>query len=169
MNEIEADLIAASVNIHRPKWSKPLIKTVLGDPRMSHRPYAVAWIAMTACAADPTTEKPGRVHEAGPWWDAADAATKSRSTTTIRTIAADDCDICTRPEHAHPVEPFEPHEYVRRGSLGRGEKPTPERRAAIDEAVAMAQAEITAAKEAAQEREVSSVDEVLRRHEQEEA
>lgn len=157
MNEIEAKRIAAVVSIIRPEWRQGLVMTVLGDERLRHRVYEDVLVAAVACYSDMTTSKPGRIHEPGQWWLTRSATV---TTNTVRTIAADDCDICNQPEHAHPVEPFEPHEYVRRNTSGTGTPPTPEQRAAIDEAVSRAQTQSTAAR-AATTRETPSTGEGL--------
>lgn len=158
VNEIEAKRIAAVVSIIRPEWRQGLVMSVLGDERLRHRVYEDVLVAAVACYADLTTSRPGRIHEPGSWW-----LTRSASAvvTTVRTIADDDCDICTKPQHAHPIAPTDPHEWVPRNAQGPGIKPTPEQRAAIDEAVAQAQAQITAAKEAATTPETPSTGEGL--------
>lgn len=161
MIKSEAERIAGAVSMLRPDWSIPLLMAVLGDRRMINRPYADAAIAMVALATDPTTTKPGRIHESGRWWQAVTAVTQG--TPQIRAISPDDCDICTKPRHMHPIAPTDDHEWMPRRN-GRGDKPTPEQRVEIDKANAEAQALVTAAKEAAKTREVSSVDEVLARH-----
>lgn len=165
MNEIEAKRIAAVVSIVRPEWRTGLVMSVLGDERLRHRVYEDVLVAAVACYADPTTGKPGRIHEPGNWWLTRSATVAASN---IRTIAPDDCDICTKPEHAHPIAPTDDHAWSPRNAQGRGSKPTPEQRAEIDKANAAAQAIVTAAKEAASTREVSSVDEVLSRHQSQE-
>lgn len=132
MNEIEAKRIASVISIIRPEWRPGLVMSVLGDERLRHRVYEDILVVAVACYRDPMTIKPGRIHEPGPWWLTVSAV--ARPAAQVRTITADDCDICTQPEHAHPIAPTDDHEYVRRGSAGPGQKPTPEHRAAIDAA-----------------------------------
>lgn len=175
MNPGDISRIAEIVNLIRPAWSTGLITTVLRDDRMIRRPHTDALIAMTVLALDPTTTRPGRVHERGAWWSAVETVSGGTGTSqTARKPQQTDCAVCALPQHvcegmpvndedeSHRYEPR--HELDRRVTSGQSARPTPEQRAAIDKANAESLAQVTAAKEAAEEREVSSVDEVLARH-----
>lgn len=174
MNPGDISRIAEIVNLIRPAWSTGLITTVLRDDRMIRRPHTDALIAMTVLALDPTTTRPGRVHERGAWWSAVETVSGGTGTSqTARTPQQTDCSVCALPQHvcegidkgsrSHRYEPR--HELDRRVTSGRSARPTPEQRAAIDKANAESLAQVTAAKEAAEKkREIASVDDVLARH-----
>lgn len=161
MNEIEARRIAAVVGIIRPDWREGLVMTVLGDQRLRHRIYQDVLVAAVACYSDPTTGKPGRIHEPGHWWLTVTAVAPPA---TYRTITDADCAICTRPEHLHPLSPTDDHAWEPQHARAESHTPTPEQRAAIDAANVEARKTVTAEKGAEAARVVAGVDEVLRRH-----
>jgi hypothetical protein len=161
MNELEAKRIAAVVGIIRPDWREGLVMTVLADERLRHRVYEDVLVAAVACYSDTTTGRPGRIHEPGRWWMTVTATTPAPQ---HREIRPDDCGICSRPAGLHSPLSADPHEWEPRDARGRGEKPAPELRAAIDQANEAALLKVTAAKEAQKAREVAGVDEVLARH-----
>lgn len=163
----EAERIAAVVNLVRPEWRTGLIMTVLGDERIINRTYADVMVAFVAMAVDPTSKKPGRIHEPGRWWLTVSAAAPAPS---YRQIGPDDCGICSLPKWKHPLSPTDDHSWESQHARGKGHAPTPEQRAEIDKAAAATRTAITAAKEAAEKKpDVASVDEVLARHTQEDA
>jgi hypothetical protein len=162
MNKTEAERIAAAVNIVRPEWSVPLLMKVLGDERMIRRPYADALTALIVCASDPSTERPGRVHEKGAWWSAVTAVAPAPS--TLKYVDMRDCSICGLMNVQHPIAHNDDHEFEPLHAKGAGEKPTPEQRAAIDAANVEAQLKATAEKVAKEQRVVADVDDVLARH-----
>lgn len=130
----EAERIAAAVNIIKPEWRVGLIMAVLGDERIRSRSYADVLIAMTALAVDPTSQRPGRIHEPGPWWRAAAAVTSPM--TAYRTIGQNDCDICSRPYEQHAAtSQVDGHKFERLGSRGKGQPPTAEQKQAIAAAI----------------------------------
>lgn len=165
MNKTEAERIAAAVNIIKPDWSAPLLMKVLGDDRMIKRPYADAMLALVACALDPTTEKPGRVHERGNWW-AVVGAVSGQQGPTYRAHAPGYCIVCgdNWSLHGERNENGGGHDYENPLDARPGAKPTPEQRAEIDKANAEAKAKATAEREAVEARKVRDMDQVLVSH-----
>lgn len=131
MNQNEAQRIAAAINILRPEWSTKLLMMVLGDERMIRRPYADALIALTVCALDNNTIKPGRVHELGPWWAVASAASRTGSSRSYITPKPGVCAICDREKSQHDGAD---HSFDSPFERTAGVGPTPEQKAAIEAA-----------------------------------
>jgi hypothetical protein len=129
MNELEARRIAAVVSILRPDWREGLVMTVLGDARIRHRVYQDVLVAAVACYSDPTTAKPGRIHEPGRWWMTVTATTP---TPQVRRITADDCATCSQPAHFHPLSLSDDHEWEPAHARAESHRMTPEQRAALD-------------------------------------
>lgn len=71
MNKHEIDRIAAAVNALRPDWPIASLKTLMGQPELTHRPRLDVALALVWIACDSDTKTPGRVKESGPWWTAA--------------------------------------------------------------------------------------------------
>lgn len=128
----EAQRIALCVSSLRPDWSTNGLMSVLADDRCRHRVPRDLTLAFVALALDPTSRKPTRIFEAGPWWD----VTKPVGPTVqqYRVITADDCGVCYRPASLHSkLSPFDDHEWEPQ-RFGQGVGPTPEQKAAIQAA-----------------------------------
>ncbi len=65
----EIDRLAAAINTLRPDWPRTSLKTFIRT-RLNDRPLRDVTIALAWIAADPDTDTPARVLEAGPWWQA---------------------------------------------------------------------------------------------------
>lgn len=70
MTKIELARLACAVAIHRPDWPEASLRSFL-ETHLAHRPYLDVAVALTWIAVDPDSRNPGRVLEAGPWWQAA--------------------------------------------------------------------------------------------------
>src|SRR5688572_5717699 len=119
VSQAEAQRIAASVNILRPDWRVGLIMAVLGDEKCIRRPFRDLALAMTAVAVDPPSQKPGRIHEPGPWWNFG-----TSPVAVPRYTADDDCGICSGPANST----HDGHAYQPRLPPGEWARPTPEQR-----------------------------------------
>lgn len=73
MMKTEAERLAAAVNAMRPDWPVTSVMTFLSKPEVSGRAYRDVAVALTWVAADPLTQTPARLLEAGPWWRATQA------------------------------------------------------------------------------------------------
>lgn len=69
----QGERLAAMANAVRPDWSVKSLMTMLA--RFRDKPYRDLAVALAWIAADADTTTPGRLAEAGPWWDAAVADT----------------------------------------------------------------------------------------------
>lgn len=86
MDLTETTRLAAAINALRPDWPQASLVTFITRD-LATRAYRDAAVALTYVAADPATQTPKRVLEAGPWWDAvAVAAGKAPATTTNTTL-----------------------------------------------------------------------------------
>jgi hypothetical protein len=63
----DTDLVAEIRKV-RPEWSPSSIRRALAHPDVACRPAELVRRAALAVAADPATEKPGRLAQSGPWW-----------------------------------------------------------------------------------------------------
>ena len=161
LSKDEAQRIALCVNALRPDWSTNGLMSVLGDDRCRMRAPRDITLAFVALALDPASRKPGRIFEAGPWWD----VTKPVGPTVAhyRTITAADCGICYRPAELHSrLSPFDDHEWEPQQAQGVG--PTDEQRAALEAARIEAEKKLTAAREAEVKRDVRDPAEVVASH-----
>jgi hypothetical protein len=155
----EGERLAQSINAMRPDWPVSSLLTLIG--KRKERALMDLALELMYVAIDPDTKSPARIDADGPWKRLNHSATAGIQ---YKVITDNDCAICTRPQHAHPLlnddHPWEPqHARV------ESHAPTPEQRAAIDKATAEAQTKVTAAKEAAEKaREPTPVDQVLARH-----
>ena len=82
--------IAAIVNCARPDWLQASLTTLISQ-HLAHRPYRDTLIALVWVAADPATQTPKRVLEAGPWWDAVAAGNGVAPATPSNTTLAGRC------------------------------------------------------------------------------
>ena len=126
MNKDEATRIAGAVNQLRPDWGVNGVMTVLADERLRHRAYADTAKVFVALALDPKSRKPTRIHEDGPWWHSASpTAADVNPSSLIRSMQADDCDICLRPRADHGPGRNDDHEYRQRNRSGHGSQMPP--------------------------------------------
>lgn len=95
MEDVARDRIAAAVNMLRPDWPVPSLRTLLGKPELANRPARDVAVALTWVACDPRTETPARVLLAGAWWRAANA---NGERTPSHLTMAQGCH-CGRPLH----------------------------------------------------------------------
>lgn len=95
----ETKRIAAAVNMLRPDWPIASIVTTIqrGQPT---RPYADLALALVAVALDPASTTPGRVNQAGPWWNTIQAVAGPRP--LDGTIDRDE-PRCAQPGHEHEL------------------------------------------------------------------
>lgn len=157
----EAQRIALCVTSLRPDWSTNGLMTVLADDRCRHRVPRDLTLAFVALALDPTSRKPTRIFEAGPWWD----VTRPVGPTVqqYRVIGTDDCGICYRPAELHSrLSPVDDHEWEPQRFEGVG--PTPEQKLALEAARIEAEKVRTAAREPELEREIRDPAEVIAQH-----
>lgn len=70
MTPIELHRLAGAIATLRPDWPASSLQTFI-ERHFAHRAARDVAVAMAYVALDPATEKPGRVLEAGPWWQAA--------------------------------------------------------------------------------------------------
>lgn len=161
MNKDEAQRIAGCINILRPDWSTNGLMTILGDDRNRNRPMTDVCLAFVALALDAKSRKPTRIYEHGPWWEL--LAPRVGSSVQYKTITDADCAICSRPEIEHPLL-NDDHKWEPQHARIESHVPTPEQRAALDKAAAEAKAKVTAEREAAEERKVRDMDDVLASH-----
>lgn len=78
-NPLEAlvnDLCAA-----RPRWGRAAVRRLIDEETAAGVSLPLLAEAARRCAADPVTRAPGRIREAGPWWDIAAQVTGHRQTT----------------------------------------------------------------------------------------
>lgn len=68
MNEIELARLAAMGNALRPDWPAQSLKTFLHA--FAVNAYRDVAVALAWVAADPESQTPKRLSEAGPWWQA---------------------------------------------------------------------------------------------------
>ncbi len=73
MNTTEVARLAAAINLLRPDWPTPSLHTFIAR-ELASRPYRDAAVALTYVAADPDSQTPRRVLEAGPWWKVGEAS-----------------------------------------------------------------------------------------------
>jgi len=72
MNSEEVERVAATIGALRPDWTNGLpdrhrsLRTFIAE-HMAGRDFRTVVVEFVACAADPSTVKPGRVLEDGPW------------------------------------------------------------------------------------------------------
>lgn len=92
LNEIQR--VAAMANALRPEWRVDSLVTHL-TANHGTRAYRDLAVAMAWICTDPDTESPGRLKEAGPWWD---ATTPKTAGTTSRNNG-----ICGRCHYPHPA------------------------------------------------------------------
>lgn len=71
----EAQRLAAMGNTLRPDWPAGSLLTLISQD-LRNRTYRDIAIALAYVATDPATKTPGRLREAGPWWEAARPATQ---------------------------------------------------------------------------------------------
>ena len=90
MNRHEAERIAHAINAYRPSWPVASLVTFIGRHHQ-HRPERDVLIALAWVAADPATTSPGRINEAGPWWEAAEAEVRAgnRARPWVREVCTD--------------------------------------------------------------------------------
>ena len=69
MNENEIERIAAAVNVLRPDWPTPSLRTFIAK-KLGMRPRRDVAVALAWVACDSATTTPARVLENGPWWKA---------------------------------------------------------------------------------------------------
>jgi len=93
LNELQR--IAAMANALRPEWKTSSILTNL-QANHGTRPYRDLAVALAWIATDPDTLTPGRLLEAGPWWEATTPKPATASGTRNNGI----CDRCRYP---HPT------------------------------------------------------------------
>lgn len=100
MNASAVARIAAAVNVLRPEWPVPSLRTLLESDALRHKPWRDVAVALTWVACDPASKTPARVKEAGPWWRAAGAegATHVPANPTRETA----CKTCGRVYSATP-------------------------------------------------------------------
>jgi hypothetical protein len=158
----EAQRIALCVSALRPDWSRNGLMAVLADDRCRHRVPRDITLAFVALALDPTSRKPTRIFEAGPWWD----VTRPVGPTVqqYRVIGPDDCGVCYRPAGFHSkLSAVDDHEWEPQ-RFGQGVGPTPEQKAAIQAARIEAEKARTAAREEQAKREIRDPAEVIAEH-----
>lgn len=93
MTPIELHRLAGAIATLRPDWPASSLQTFL-DRHFAYRPIRDVAVALTYVALDPDTTNPGRVLEAGPWWQA------SATSDVPRTI--NDCP--RHPEHGLRID-----------------------------------------------------------------
>lgn len=104
----DATRLAVMTNTLRPTWSEASVMAVIGDERIRvRRTYRDTAVALAYLALDPSTQKPTRLFEAGPWWASADAAMTAGSGPTYRYPDLRDCRTCGKPQ----VDPHRGHDY----------------------------------------------------------
>mgnify|MGYP003489551565 FL=1 len=129
----EAQRIALCVSAIRPDWSTNGLMSVLADDRCRNRVPRDLTLAFVALALDPSSRKPTRIYESGPWWDVARPA--GQTPPNYRAVLPTDCGICSRPfEHHSALSKLDDHEYEPLSDRKPGVGPTPEQRAAIEAA-----------------------------------
>ncbi|HEY2086278.1 MAG TPA: hypothetical protein VGH54_09665 [Mycobacterium sp.] len=124
INELER--VAAMAVALRPDW---VLSSVLTNLKANHgtRPFRDLAVAVAWIATDPDTLTPGRLLEAGPWWEA--TTPKAPANATKRNSG-----ICDRCRYPHPAgQPCD----VKRDEIVRD---NPDRIAAIQQARAVASA-----------------------------
>lgn len=83
----EAQRLAAMGNVLRPDWPAGSLLTLITQD-LKIRSYRDIAIALAFVATDPNSRTPGRLREAGPWWEAA------RPVATTPTPGRGRCDRC---------------------------------------------------------------------------
>lgn len=157
----EAQRIALCVSALRPDWSTNGLMSVLRDDRCRNRVPRDLTLAFVALALDPSSRKPTRIYEAGPWWDVA-RPVNGQSAPNYRAVLPTDCGICSRPfEHHSALSKLDDHEYEPLADRKPGVGPTAEQKAAIQAAAIEAQ---KARPELAQPREPRDPDAVIAGH-----
>lgn len=68
--------LAAAIHHLRPDWPQASLFTFI-TRHLAGRALRDVAVALTWVATDPTTEKPARVLEAGPWWQATNSGTST--------------------------------------------------------------------------------------------
>lgn len=119
MNREEATRIAAAINALRPDWPRAGIFKLLGHEYLIGRSLETATRALVEVALDPTSQKPTRVLEPGPWWNSTHPRDRNTSS-SIRRAGPSDCDICGHPAERHVVASLNDHEYRPRNASGYG-------------------------------------------------
>lgn len=66
----ERQRLAAMGNVMRPDWPAGSLLTLITQD-LKNRSYRDIAIALAYVATDPLSKTPGRLREAGPWWEAA--------------------------------------------------------------------------------------------------
>lgn len=64
---LESARLAAAINLLRPDWPVPSIRTLI-ETKHLNRPVHDLAVALVWVATDPETRTPARINEAGPWW-----------------------------------------------------------------------------------------------------
>ncbi|MCL2453756.1 MAG: hypothetical protein FWD18_00410 [Micrococcales bacterium] len=77
LSTTEIDRLAAMANAVRPDWPIRSLRTGIATNHRA-RAYQDVAVAMAWIATDPATRTPGRLDEAGPWWDAAQAGSSGQ-------------------------------------------------------------------------------------------
>ncbi len=95
LTDTEVSRLADSAAALRPDWPARSIRAYL-SARMRDRAFADVAVALACVAADPASQTPARLDEAGPWWAATKANRPHDSTWTPGPGAAP---ACRRPGH----------------------------------------------------------------------
>lgn len=111
----ELERLAAMANALRPEWPVASLLTHLKTHHAA-RPYRDLAVALAWIAADPDTQNPGRLGEAGPWWGAANPKPQGPSTPVPPPV----CRQCR-----HPHKPDEPHDVSPHDLLAHERKAGP--------------------------------------------
>lgn len=95
----EANRIADAIQVLRVDWPRLGVMTVLSDERIrTKRQYRDVLVAFVVLASDPETQKPTRLFEHGPWWEA--ARPLAPVVQLYRRPTGLDCVTCSLPEEA---------------------------------------------------------------------
>lgn len=97
------DRLTAAAHIIRNDWSKQGLRTLLSDGRIRTRSPREVLLALMWVASEPTTLKPTRILEPGPWWEVTRPAGQPRhqAGAKFRTTRWDDCHACGLPKASH--------------------------------------------------------------------
>lgn len=69
MIQTEIERVALAVHGLRPDWPATSLRTFI-ENNLAGKPYRDVMVAFAWIACDPTTDNPGRILGAGPWWNA---------------------------------------------------------------------------------------------------
>lgn len=113
----EAQRLAAMGNTLRPDWPAGSLLTLISQD-LRNRTYRDIAIALAYIATDPATKTPGRLREAGPWWEAARPIAPGTPRGNSRCIA---CDGFHTPQSPCNVRELHAHSRRRGAALARAE------------------------------------------------